>query len=273
MRRARRPPLVMRVRARAVGGEAPVYVVPRALGADLYYPSRRARSARGARRRLWCCREPRKSAIRQTEQDVWSRHACDRRPRGARGAGRPRARRERVADGDPGDDRSVRRGDPRPAVDPRRPRPRGGGVAVGDDHRPRIPHAVAGAALPAPDRPGSRRLPRHQLRRRPGPVPQRGQDRRPRARGADAADDDPRGTGSSSRSRAIPSRRAWPTPSRSSTPDPGPRPASAPGAPPRAGAPRRARRRDGGCGRAPTPPTGRNLRRCRPRRGAGWPGR
>ena len=93
-------------------------------------------------------------------------------------------------DDHPGADRSLRRGDRRPPVDPRRSGARGAG-ALRQDHRARLPHAVAGELLPAPDRRGARHLDGDQLRRRPPALSRAGAGRlaRARQRGADRGRD------------------------------------------------------------------------------------
>ena len=71
---------------------------------------------------------------------------------------------------DAGADRPVRGGDRRPAVDPHRPRARGG-RPVRDDGRPRVPDPVAVRAADDADARADRLLDGRQLRRQQGAVP------------------------------------------------------------------------------------------------------
>src|SRR6266536_2345050 len=93
-------------------------------------------------------------------------------PAGSEAAHRQDARPLRVDHRGPGHDRQVRGGDGRPPVDPRGRRAREEGDAGGQDHRPRLPDAVARASAGAPAHQGREAQARHQLRQQQGAVHQ-----------------------------------------------------------------------------------------------------
>ena len=101
---------------------------------------------------------------------------------------------QRLAGDRPEADRPVRRGDRRPPVDPCRPR-EGRGGPLRHDHRARLSHAVAAAALRPAAHAGRGRDDGRQLRHEQGPLPRPRPGRLPAARHAPLAEVDGGGGG------------------------------------------------------------------------------
>ena len=139
---------------------------------------------------------------------------------GRPGGRRPTPRLQRLAGGRPATGQRVRRRYRRPPVDPRRRRAGDARESFRRAHRPRVPDALVGQLLPAPDPGGAGDLARRQLRPRQGPIPGSGAGGQPAPgrRRTDGGDGHRRGRGGhrargGRAGRARTDRCAWPRPS------------------------------------------------------------